>query len=186
MHFTGLVSKTRNKTITKRLFSKHQTPLLMQKLYRKERIKMFLNDYYFGYKRWITLLRLIGGPLIILIGVDLYLKGNNKIAVAYSGFCVLFGMYMIFKPFLWILFRLDNYKTENINIKVTKESITINDNINESKIAFDTFVNIRNRKYYYLFLISKTQRLRLPKKLFNSEEEKILEKIIKTHYNSRS
>jgi len=33
---------------------------IMNTLYRKEKISMFLIDYYFGFGRWITTLRLIG------------------------------------------------------------------------------------------------------------------------------
>jgi hypothetical protein len=115
-------------------------------LYRKEKIKMFLQDYYFGYGKWITILRLIGGPGLILIGLDLYKKGFDKISVAYSGFCLLYGVYMIFKPYLWVLFRLDNYKTENIDVKVNTDFLLLADDKNESKIGFETFKKILDKK----------------------------------------
>ncbi len=86
---------------------------------------MFLVDYYFGYGKWITILRLIGGPMLILFGLDLYRNGFDKFSVAYSGFCILCGVYMIFKPYLSILFRLDSYKNEEVDIKVVKELLII-------------------------------------------------------------
>ncbi|MCF8371765.1 MAG: hypothetical protein K9H64_09080 [Bacteroidales bacterium] len=156
----------------------------MKTLYRKEKIKMFLLDYYFGYGKWITILRLIGGPGLILIGLDLYKKGFDKFSVAYSGFCLLYGVYMIFKPYLWVLFRLDNYKTEDIEIKISDDIILLKDGKNESKVGFETFKNIIDKKSYFTFVISKSQRLRIPKRLIETEEQEIIKNRIKTHYNT--
>jgi len=157
----------------------------MKTLYRKEKIRMHLHDFYFGYGKWIALIRLIGGPGLILIGLDLYRKGFDKFSVAFSGFSLLYGLYIIFKPYLWVLFRLDNYKTENVDIKVNTDFLLIKDEQNESKIAYETFKNIFDKKTYYSFVISKTQRLRLPKRLIENEGQEIIKNRIKTHYNKR-
>jgi hypothetical protein len=151
----------------------------MKTLYRKEKISMFLKDYYFGFGRWITFLRLIGGPLLILIGLDFYKKGFDKFSVAYSGFCILYGVYMIFKPYLWVLFRLDNYKTENVEIKVNDDFLIIKDDKNESKIRFDTFCKIFDRRDYFTFVITKSQRLRIPKRLLEIDEQYKIQNRIK-------
>ena len=159
--------------------------LRMKTIYRKEKIIMFINDYYFGYSKWIMLLRLFGGPGLILIGLDLYRKGYDKFSVAYSGFCLLYGVYMIFKPYLWVLFRLDNYKTENVDVTVFDDFLLLKDDKNESKIGFETFKNIFDKKSYFSFVISKTQRLRLPKRLIENNGQEIIKTRIKTHYNTR-
>ena len=158
---------------------------MMKILHRKEKISMFLKDYYFGHSNWITILRLIGGPLLILIGLDLYRKGFDKFSVAYSGFCILYGVYMIFKPYLWILFRLDNFKTENLEINVNDDLMIIRDDKNESKIGFETFKKILNKNDYFSFVISNSQRIRIPKRLFDNEEQEIIQKKIKTLYNKQ-
>jgi hypothetical protein len=157
----------------------------MKTLQRKEKISMFLQDYYFGYSNWITILRLIGGPLLILIGLDLYRKEFDKFSVAYSGFCILYGVYIILKPFLWILFHLDNYKTENVDIKVYEDFLIIKDGKNESKIGFETFRKIIDKRDYFSFVISKSQRLRIPKRFFDNEDQELIQKKIKTLYNNR-
>lgn len=144
---------------------------MMKTLYRKEKMSMFLTDYYFGYGRWITLLRLIGGPLLILIGLDLYENGFDIFSISYSGFCMLYGVYMIFKPYLWVLFRLDDYKTERVDIEVGKDFLTIKDDKNESKIGFETFIKIVEKKNYFTFVITRTQRLRIPKRLLEMDEQ---------------
>lgn len=158
---------------------------MMDKLYRNEKIKMFLQDYYFGYRKWITILRLVGGLGLILIGLDLYKKGFDKFSVAYSGFCLLYGIYMVFKPYLWVLFSLDNYKTENVEIKVSDDFLLLKDEQNESKIGFDTFKKIFEKKSFFSFMISKSQRLRIPKRLIANEEQEIVRNRIKTHYNNK-
>lgn len=140
---------------------------------------MFIKDYYSGYGRWITSLRLIGGPLIILIGLDLYKKGFDKFSIAYSGFCILYGVYMIFKPYLWVLFRLDSYKTENVEIHIEPDYLIIKDYKNESKIGFETFIKILDNKNYFTFVISRSQRLRIPKRIIEVHEQEIIKTRIK-------
>jgi hypothetical protein len=151
----------------------------MNSLYRKEKIVLFLKDYYFGYNKWITILRLIGGPLLITLGLDLYIKGFDKSSIAYSGFCILYGVYMIFKPYLWILFRLDSFKTEKVEISIDDNFFTIKDHKNESKIGFDSFINIYDKKDHFVFVISKSQRLRIPKRLIEVDEQEIIRNKIK-------
>ncbi len=152
----------------------------MKTLYRREKISMFLMDYYYGHEKWMTILRVIGGPLIILIGIELYKEGFDKISVAYSGFCILFGVYMIIKPFMLILFQLDNFKTENVDIKFFDDFLTIKDEQNEFKIGFKTIKKISDKQHYFLFVISRTQRLRIPKRLIENDEQEIVRNIIKT------
>ncbi len=156
----------------------------MKTLYRKEKIKMFLQDYYFGYSNWIMIIRLLSGPGLILIGLDLYNKGLDKFSVAYSGFCLLYGVYMIFKPYLWVLFRLDNYKSENIDIKVGEGFLLVANDKNESKFGFDTFQKIFDRKNYFSFVVSKSQRLRIPKRLIDNAGQEIIKDRIKMHNNN--
>ena len=151
----------------------------MKTLYRKDRIRMFIIDYYWGYGKLISLLRIIGGPSLILIGLDLFVNGFDKFSVAYSGVLIIYGIYMILKPYLWVLFRLENYKTENVSIAVFEDYMTIKDELNESKVSFDAFKNIIESKGFFTFIISKSQRLRLPKSIFETEELRIIKSKIK-------
>jgi len=144
----------------------------MKTFYRKEKIIIFLKDYYFGFSKWIIFLRLFGGPLLILIGLYLYNEGFDKFSVAYSGFCILYGIYMIFKPCIWVLSHTDNYKTENVDIEVEDDFLRIKDAQNESKIGFETFIKILEKKDYFSFVITKSQRLRIPKRLLEVDEQK--------------
>jgi hypothetical protein len=153
----------------------------MKTLYRKEKIAMFLNDYYFGYGKWITILRLIGGPLLMMIGLYFYNNGFDKFSIAYSGFCILYGVYMIFRPYLWIIFRLDNYKTERVYIQVGTDYLLIKDEYNESKLGYETFKEIFDKKNYFSFVITKSQRLRIPVRLLEHDDQEKIRNKIKTH-----
>lgn len=146
----------------------------MKTLYRKEKITMFIKDYYFGYSKWITILRLLGGPLLMIIGLYFYTTGIDKFSIAYSGICILYGAYMIVKPIVWVLSRFDSYKTETLDIKIDYNCITVRDNNNEFKIGFETFIKMIDNKDYFTFIISKSQRLRLPKRLIEVDEQKII------------
>jgi hypothetical protein len=96
---------------------------------------------------------------------------------------VFFGIKTIFIKKIWVLLRLDNYKTENIEIKVSDDFLLLKDEHNESKIGFETFKNIFDKKSFFTFVISKTQRLRIPKRMLENEEQEIIKSKIKTHYN---
>ncbi|MDP2187211.1 MAG: YcxB family protein [Sphingobacteriaceae bacterium] len=143
----------------------------MHTLQRKEKISMFLHDYYFGYGNLIKLLRLLGGPALVLIGLHLFEQGLDKATVAYAGFCILYGIYMLLKPYLWILFRLDQYKTEAVEIKIEDNSLLLKDALNESKIDFSSFKTIQERPNYFVLVVSKSVRLRIPKSLLSMEDQ---------------
>lgn len=132
---------------------------------------MFLHDYYFGYGNLIKLLRLLGGPALVLIGLHLFEQGLDKATVAYAGFCILYGIYMLLKPYLWILFRLDQYKTEAVEIKIEDNSLLLKDALNESKIDFSSFKTIQERPNYFVLVVSKSVRLRIPKSLLSMEDQ---------------
>lgn len=133
---------------------------------------MFLHDYYFGYGSLISLLRLLGGPVLVLIGLHLFEQGLDKATVAYAGFCILYGIYMLLKPYLWILFRLDQYKTEAVEINIEDDAILLKDALNESKIGFNSFTTIKERRNYFVMVVSKSVRLRIPKSLLSMEDQK--------------
>ena len=120
----------------------------------------------------------MGGALLILFGYKLYNDGFDKFSVAYSGVCLIYGIYLIIRPYLWILIRLENYKTEEVDVGILENEIKIRDNKNESRIDFATFKKISSKQKYFLFVISKSQRIRIPKKIISLEDQNILSKRI--------
>jgi len=150
----------------------------MNTINRNEKVTMFLNDYYFGFGNFIMLLRIIGGPLLVLFGYNLYNDGFDKFSIAYSGFCIVYGIYLIIRPYLWILIRLENYNTEEVVVEISENEIKIRDNKNESRIDFSTLKKISSKQKYFLFVISKSQRIRIPKKIISLKDQSILIKQI--------
>jgi hypothetical protein len=148
----------------------------METIYRKEKVKMFLMDYYVGFNTWIKILRVIGGPFLILIGYDLFRKGTDKFSVAYSGFCLLYGAYLLLKPYLWVLLRAGHFKSEPVEIDIVEDGMVLKDEKNESKLSFDTFKTIRHKKGFLLFVTLKSQRLRIPERFFDPGDIALLRK----------
>lgn len=157
----------------------------MKTIYRKEKIAMFLHDYYFGYGKWLTSLRFIGGPALIIIGFDIYSKGIGDFFIAYAGVCIFYGAYMIFRPFLWILLRYGIFKTEDIDIMISDDYLIINVGENESKIAFGTFKNILDNKNYFSFVMAGNLRFRIPKRLMDTKGQEIIKNKIQMLYTTK-
>ena len=138
-------------------------------LKRSERIKMFLHEYYFGQSSIVTLMRIIGGPVLILMGIDFYQR-NDKFAVAYGGFMFFYGIYYILKPLFWILLRLDSFKTVNLNIEILEDRLSIKNTTSESEILFEGINKICRRKFYYALEITKFNKIYLPFSILTEEQ----------------
>ena len=78
-----------------------------------------------------------------------------------------------------ILFQPNKFKTEDVDIKVSDNFLTINDEHNEYKFEIETIKKINEKQNYFLLVISRTQRLRIPKRLIENEEQEIIRKNIK-------
>ena len=153
-------------------------------LLRADRIKMFLNEYYFGSSSLISAIRIFGGPLLVLIGIDFYQGSylydrSNKLSIAYGGFCVLYGVYLILKPIFWILFRLDSFKTVKLSVEVYADRIRFKDEFSESEVLFVGFNKILKRKHYYALQLTKYNKIYLPFELLTIEQRSIIENNLK-------
>ncbi len=148
----------------------------MKTISRKEKIQFALDDYFFGYGKWTTFLRMFGGPFLLLAGIYLLQTELLIVFAAFGGIFIFYGIYMIVKPALLILLRLENYKAENIEIAIDGEYLIIKNEKNESRINFDSFLKIRERKKYYAFVMGKSHRLKIPKIFFDDEQIKVIEK----------
>jgi hypothetical protein len=146
----------------------------MDTFYRKEKIEMFLLDYFFGCKKYISILRVIGGPLLIYQGTLLYLDAPSKVIIGFASFLFIYGIYMIVRPFLWVLLRLNDFNTEEINVEISENQIVVKNNHSESKVDFDLGLKIEEHKNHYTISLSKTRKIRLPKRLISKEGQVIL------------
>lgn len=150
-------------------FDNMNTPI---KLSSKDRILMFLNEYYFGPSKALTIIRIVTGPLMIYVGIK-FLNTYEETAFAY--FSLVYGSYLILKPLIWVLFKLDLFKTIDVTIDVQDDFILIKDQFSEIKIMFSGFEEIVKKRWYYIFHVSKSQRIHLPFYLFTDDQRTIVE-----------
>ena len=150
----------------------------LRTLLRAIRVKMFFNEYYFGNSGWVTAMRIFGGPVLVLMGINLF-QSSDRLGIGYGGFCVFYGVYLILKPILWIVFRLDSFKTIKLSIEVSADRLKCTDEFSESEILFTGFSKIMKRKYYYVLQLTKSSKVYLPFDLLSAEQKSILDTNLK-------
>ncbi len=132
------------------------------RLERKERIKMFFNEYYFGVSKLTTIFRLIGGPLMFYIGLTMYSNAGDRFGVGYGGFMIAFSIYYTFLPFLWVLIRKKYYQTIEFQVEATPDKLIIKEDESESQTEYLKFEKILKRKHYFTLAIQKSMKIFLP------------------------
>lgn len=142
------------------------------RLLMKDRVLMFLNEYYFPKSKALTLIRIFTGPLMIYIGLK-FLAGYQDRVFAY--FSIFYGIYLIVRPVVWILFRIKSYRTVDVVIDVQEDYIFIKDQFSESKILFEGFELIMKKRWYYIFRMPSDSRMYLPFYLFTAEQREVID-----------
>lgn len=131
---------------------------------------MFLDEYYFGNTRLINTVRMLGGPLLLTIGISLWVMPLSRVAVAYAGICIFYGVYYSFKPWIWIYFREEDFRTIQVNIQVNEEVIRLVDDASEAEFRLDALRRIIRRKSYFILEIAKSTKMFLPFSLLSDNQ----------------
>jgi hypothetical protein len=131
-------------------------------LERSRRIRMFLNEYYFGNSGIINLMRMTCGPLLLGLGIALWIMPVSRPAIAYAGICIFYGVYYSFKPWIWIYFREDNFQTIQVNIEVGEHTLRFVEEASEAEIQLNSIRRILKRRSYYILEIAKSTKMYLP------------------------
>lgn len=147
------------------------------KLSRFEKMKIFLNEYYFGYGIYYSILRIIGGPLILLMGFNLYFNGNTKPGISYSGFVIFFGIYYTLKPWIIVLTQKAWFKNFDLDYKIEPEKIIIQSEKSKSELDYSELNTVLKRKTYFALKTKSKQGIYLPIKLLEPTELEILNKL---------
>lgn len=150
-----------------------------EKLSQFDRIKIFLNEYYFGYGIFFSILRIIGGPLILIMGLNLYFIGNTKPGIGYSGFMIFFGIYYLLKPLIIILTQKAWFKNFDLDYEIQSEKIIIQSDNSKSELDCSELKTVLKRKTYFALKTKSKQGIYLPIKLLESAEIDILNKLKK-------
>jgi len=150
-----------------------------EKISQSDRIKVFLNEYYLGYGLYFSILRIIGGPIILLMGLNLYYNGNTKFGISYSGFMIFFGIYYLLKPTIIILTQRVWFKNFDLDYQNENEKIIIQSDKCKSELDYSDLKTVKKRKTYFALKTKSKQVFYLPIKLLESNEIDILSKLEK-------
>ena len=153
--------------------------MIKQNLSHFEKIKIFLNEYYFGYGIFFSILRIIAGPLILIMGLNLYFNGNSKPGIGYSGFMIFFGIYYLLKPLIIILTQKAWFKNFDLDYKIEPEKIIIQSDKSKSELDYSDLKTVQKRKTYFALKTKSKQGIYLPIKLLEQNEIDILNKLKK-------
>lgn len=143
------------------------------RLLMKDRVLMFLNEYYFPKSKALTLIRIVTGPLMIYIGLKFLADYQDRV---FAYFSIFYGIYLIVRPAVWIFFRMKSYRTVDVVIDVQEDYIFIKDQFSESKILFEGFELIMKKRWYYVLQADQTTKLYLPFYLFTDLQREVLER----------
>lgn len=142
-----------------------------------EKIKIFLTEYFFGYGIYYTMLRILAGPLIFLIGLNQYLSGSTKAGISYSGVMMFFGVYYLLKPLLTILTQKSWFDNFNLNYIITENLIIIESDKSKSELNYSNLKSILKRNSYYALKTKSKQGIYLPVRLLEPHEIEILDSV---------
>ena len=78
-------------------------------------------------------MRTIGGPLLIAVVIQFYYKAD-RFAIAYGGFCFLYGIYYLAKPLLLVAMRPTVFQDIIFNVFLDKQTLKLQEGSNESII----------------------------------------------------
>ena len=146
-----------------------------QTIGKAEKLKLFLREYYLGHSVARNTVRLIGGPLVVGSGVQFYQK-TDKWAVAYGGFCFLYGLYFTLKPFLIIAVRQSAFKATTFEVTVTEQGVSWRFDGGESSVLFAAFRSILRRPTYYTLEVAPTGTVYLFVNQLTEAEKGILDR----------
>lgn len=142
-----------------------------------EKLKIFLNEYYFGYSLYYTILRMLGGPIILVIGLNLYYSRHNEFGSVYSGFMIAFGVYYMIKPLIFILTKKQWFESFNIDFQIDPDKVVIVSDKSKSELDHSIFDKILRRKTYFALRTKTKQAIYFPIKDLDTEEIEILDKL---------
>ncbi|WP_010522334.1 hypothetical protein [Aquimarina agarivorans] len=139
---------------------------------RSERIKTYINEYYFGNGILISVLRFAVGPLLLLMAINMYVDGYRDFSQLY--FMIFFAIYYICKPWIFMLTKREYFKTIEMSVETTDNDITLITSGNRSTTNFEKFKEIKERENYFSLAIQKGLKVYLPKQKISTKDLEVL------------
>lgn len=137
-----------------------------------QKLSIHLFEYYFGQGVWVTFIRLLVGPILLslsLLNIFLELGFSSEIV---SILILLYSIYFMIRPYLWILRRLDRFKSEELITSVGDSAIKIEQSGGASVkiIEYQEIKKIRVRNKHITLEHNRKEKTFYPKNLFSDEE----------------
>ncbi|MCF8275203.1 MAG: hypothetical protein K9J17_00595 [Flavobacteriales bacterium] len=136
---------------------------------RKQRIKMFVYEYYLGVSKWLGLVRFIGGPVYFVIGLKIYDFATDRLEIAFGGFLVVLSVYYFFKPVWWVVVFWKNFKTIDFQLELGENQLMIEEDGAFTKIDYGKFDKICRRPEYFVLSLGKRSKVYLPVKSLSDQ-----------------
>lgn len=106
----------------------------------------YLYRYYHDQRLIIKLMRIIGGPLLIFVGINYYFTEAHNLAI--SIFFIAYGIYYIIRPFIDILIKKPS--VENFSFNLENNHLIIQNKQSFNKLNLFDYPLKMNKKYFYL------------------------------------
>ncbi len=143
-------------------------------LSKLEKIKIFLNEYYFGYGIFYSILRIISGPLILIMGLNQYFDESTKFGTNYSLIFIIFGVYFTLRPLITVLSKNTWFKNFDLDYSIEAEKIVIQSGKSKSELDYSDLDKVLKRKSYFALKTKSKQGIYLPIKNLEPSEIEIL------------
>jgi len=159
----------------------------MQKiaLSKFEKIKIFLNEYYFGYGFFYSILRIVSGPLIIFLGLNQYTDKSTESGDNYALLFIIFGIYFILRPLISVLSKSSWLKNFDLDYTIEPEKIIIKSGKSKSELDYSDIAKVLERKSYFTLKTTSKQGIYLPIKNLEPSEIKILKGLTEQRQHSK-
>lgn len=144
---------------------------------KRDKIIFFLREYYLYNGIFVSIIRVLCPFTLFAFGIKA-IDSNEKIQIAFGGFCIMFSIYFLIRPYLYIYLDWGKYQTKNLDIQFLDDKIIIKDDLSYSELNYKKLYSIQKRKTYIKFSIEKRQAIYIPYKNLKIEEINLINDII--------
>lgn len=141
----------------------------------KEYKRYYLFEYFFGQNMFISIIRLFGSPLMILMAIWIMLSEGWFLTV-FVLIMIVYAIYFALIPWIYIYRNSANFTTTTIDIELDRDKISIVENGETKQYELLSFARIIKRKNYIIFRFKTKNEFYLPVDKLSKEELEIIER----------
>ncbi|MGI6320024.1 MAG: hypothetical protein ACOXZK_03455 [Bacteroidales bacterium] len=141
----------------------------------KEYKRYYLFEYFFGQNMLISIIRLFGSPLMILMAIWIMLSEGWFLTV-FAIIMVVYAIYFALIPWIYIYRNSANFTTTTIDVELDRDKVSIVENGKTKHHEFLSFARIIRRKKYIVFRFETKKEFYLPVDKLSNEELEIIDR----------